>query len=490
MSPKPRPINNTDVTPRLEFSLLVIPHDMTFEITAVTVKVLAGGYVGEWVSTTDPARVSTSVLNDDGECTEYRRGPASAIKTNPVTSFDPININQQGFKECRRPVGVLAQRAVGDLEPIYLGKLGCDTYNAWNINAPDKPVIVTLEYVLRRKKPGSTTAKLLKKGKISLSTSKLGPTALSNPGKVYFGESNMDGSNFRETTIEIEDKKLIQRLYISVIPKGKGRKNIDLVMSFMKDSERPSIEKGMSYLLTGIEVVAKVGFEILVPGLGTAVLIGLEVPDIIDLGSDMVRLFGELLNAMEKCNTDEVAKVAAKLWDAIATFGIAVFGVVFDAVTSGVGKAITSSLKKAGPGFIRTVQTEFTKVGKLTVDSVATGISKYDSVEKGKAVAKNLSKFLEPGSSAAETLCSLRYALFGFQTTVQTTLKTTTTSKSTPKSSPKSTPKSSPKSTPKSTLKPAPKSTLKAITAAAPEPPPKPAVETITAAAEDPRSFF
>ncbi|KAF3313813.1 hypothetical protein TWF173_005645 [Orbilia oligospora] len=313
---------------QMPIGLLGMPYDITFHIKAVTIKTKIGGYIGDWV-----APDNTIVRNDDGQCSTLKYSTALVNTKNSKTLFDPVNINQQGFKECRKVVNISINRSIeNEKKVISLGTLRIKTNSIIDLNSTPRPITLTLEYTIRRQKDPTKTGAgtLLKAGKLIISVSKF--RLFGDPEEVYFAESNMNGSNLKQQTIKIADATPNPKLFISLIPGVKGKKGLGIALSYMKADEAPDIEKAMGFLLSGLEIAAKIGIQIALPGIGTAIVIAVEIVENIDLLVDVVAAFKKVFDVLQTCNVKKVANALRNLFDKYIAFGFAVFSIALNAV--------------------------------------------------------------------------------------------------------------------------------------------------------------
>ncbi|KAK6362727.1 hypothetical protein TWF730_000183 [Orbilia blumenaviensis] len=312
---------------KVPIGLLGMPYDITFRIKAVTIRTKVGGYVGDWVGPD-----GTIVRNDDGRCSTLKYTTALVDTNRSKTPFEPVNVNQQGYKDCRKVVNISAKRNIQDEKaPISLGTLRLKTRSLWDLNDTKRPVTLTLEYTIRRQKDPTKTGAgtLLRDGKLIISVSEF--RDFRAPAEVYFAESNMNGSNLKQHTIKISDATPDPRLYISLVPNLKAKKKMGLILSYMKKEDAPDMESAMSTVLTGLEIAAKIGIQIALPGIGTAIVVGIEILENVDTLMDLVYAFQDLFKVLPTCNTKKIINALEVLFEAIIAFGFAVLTIILSA---------------------------------------------------------------------------------------------------------------------------------------------------------------
>ncbi|EGX48006.1 hypothetical protein AOL_s00081g333 [Orbilia oligospora ATCC 24927] len=227
---------------------------------------------------------------------------------------------------------VTIKTKIGGYIGDWIGPDNTIVRNDDDFNSTPRPITLTLEYTIRRQKDPTKTGAgtLLKAGKLIISVSKF--RLFGDPEEVYFAESNMNGSNLKQQTIKIADATPNPKLFISLIPNVKGKKGLGLALSYMKADEVPDIEKAMGFLLSGLEIAAKIGIQIALPGIGTAIVIAIEIVENIDLVVDVVAAFKKVFDVLETCNVKKVANALRDLFDKYIAFGFAVFSIALNAI--------------------------------------------------------------------------------------------------------------------------------------------------------------
>ncbi|KAK6348569.1 hypothetical protein TWF718_006357 [Orbilia javanica] len=325
--------------------LLGLPYGMKFELTGVTVKTMVGGYTGEWRYPPDK-----SVRNADGQCSI---GPFSNFiesASNERESFNPVNLNQVGFKECRRPLNISKTRNSDDdvVQQILLGSLKWSSESIVNFNGR-KPGTITLEYRLKHQPQEGQADVVLKKGKITITPSEFG--FISVPTQVKIAISDMDGSNSRALTVKTETEGgQLDQLNISILPSKQQERKLGIGLSAGRKTAT-AFQEIMGTALSGIVFGTKLVLPVVFPVAGTLIVAAIEIPSIIDLGIAVVKSLMKLAKALWAWERDPIFKALRKFLKAWISYGAAVASLVIGAKgsVSGLGKSVWKLFAKHTP---------------------------------------------------------------------------------------------------------------------------------------------
>ncbi|KAK6337092.1 hypothetical protein TWF718_009878 [Orbilia javanica] len=274
-------------------------------------------------------------------------GMTTANAVSERKRFDPVNANQAGFKECRQPLQLAIQRNAGDkIDPIVIGKAKWRTNSTVDFNAQDQPGTITLEYILRfRNQRGQENAEL-RRGKITISPSKFGLTAL--PNEINFSMSDMDGSNPRDLTVSMgAGTAYVPNIYISFIPSILQEKLLGIALSTLHPDADPRVDLVMGVVSEGLVFALKTTFQIALPVVGTLLIAVLELPEAIDAGIDVAAALQDLNSALKNHDEPLTRRALVRLCKAFISVGVSAFSMIVNVkgVTS-VGKAMGKTVEQ------------------------------------------------------------------------------------------------------------------------------------------------